>query len=46
MIPITAGVGDVQAWEASVPVQVPANISCVEVSMVTDKQSILDGRVS
>jgi len=27
MIPITADVGDVQAWEASVPVKIPSSIA-------------------
>jgi hypothetical protein len=27
MIPITAAVGDVQAWEASVPVKIPSSIA-------------------
>jgi hypothetical protein len=43
MIPITAGVGDVQAWEASVPVQVPANIAGSSLSHLTVFLSNEDG---
>ena len=43
MIPITAPVGDVQAWEASVPVQVPANIAGSSLSNLTVFLSNEDG---
>ena len=43
MIPIAAGVGDVQAWEASVPVQVPANIAGSSLSHLTVFLSNEDG---
>jgi hypothetical protein len=43
MIPITAPVGDVQAWEASVPVQVPANIAGSSLSHLTVFLSNEDG---
>ena len=44
MIPITAGVGEVQAWEASVPVQVPANIAGSSLSHLTVYLSNEDGQ--
>ena len=44
MIPITAGVGEVQAWEASVPVQVPANIAGSSLSNLTVYLSNEDGQ--
>ena len=43
MIPITAPVGDVQAWEAQVPVQVPANIAGSSLSHLTVFLSNEDG---
>jgi len=43
MVPITAPVGDVQAWEASVPVQVPANIAGSSLSRLTVFLSNEDG---
>ena len=35
MIPITAPVGDVQAWEASVPVRIPSGIAGSTLSHLT-----------
>eukprot|EP01050_Picozoa_sp_SAG11_P000625 SAG11_NODE_21_length_25065_cov_3.589081_26_plen_131_part_00 len=43
MVPITAPVGDVQAWEAIVPVQVPSNIAGSSLSNLTVFLSNEDG---
>ena len=43
MIPVTAPVGDVQSWEAQVPVQVPANIAGSSLSRLTVFLSNEDG---
>jgi hypothetical protein len=35
MIPITAPVGDVQSWEASVPIKVPAGVAGTSLNHIT-----------
>lgn len=43
MVPITAPVGDVQSWEASVPIKVPAGVAGTSLNHITVYLSSEDG---
>ena len=43
MVPITAPVGDVQSWEASVPIKVPAGVAGTSLNHITVYLASEDG---
>ena len=43
MVPITAPVGDVQSWEASVPIKVPAGVAGTSLNAITVYLASEDG---